>query len=152
MAERQVYFATVCSGLVCFDFVCSGPVCFESVCSGPVCFDFVELPVCSAPAELVELPVCSAPAELIEEAVAFPTMGARTAAELAATCSLHNSQAVVPHNPQAVVGMAARQASGRSEPGVPVRFEEARDEAVPCPLSEKVQNCAAVSDLLEAGL
>jgi hypothetical protein len=99
----------------------------------------------------VGLSVCSGPVEalvaLIEGAVALPTRGARAVVELAAPCSLHNLQAVALHDPQAVVDMAASQASGRSGPVEPVRDEEALDEAAPCPLSEKVRNYAAVSDL-----
>jgi hypothetical protein len=132
-------FAPVCPGAVDFESACSGAVDFESACSGPVYFEFVELPVCSVRAET--------PAELIEGTVALPTRGAMAAVELEAPCSLHNLRAVVLHNPRAVVGTAARQASGRSEPGEPVRREEARDESAPYSLSEKVQNCAAVSDL-----
>jgi hypothetical protein len=100
----------------------------------------VELSVCSA--RVVETLV-----ELIEGTVALPTRGAMAAVELEAPCSLHNLQAAVHHNPRAVVGTAARPASARSEPGEPVRREEALDEAGPFPLSEKVQNFAAVSDL-----
>jgi hypothetical protein len=103
----------------------------------------------------VEPSFCSEPVEgavaLIEGAVAIPTMDANAAVaaavELAAPCSLHNLQAVAPHDPRAVVEMAAPQASEGFATAVPVLREEARGEAAPCPLSEKVQNYAAVSDL-----
>jgi hypothetical protein len=99
----------------------------------------------------VELSVCSEPVgalvALIEGAVELPTMAARAVVEPAAPCSLHNLQAVALHDPQAVVDMAAPQVSGRSGPVEPVRREEALDEAAPYPLTEKVRNYAAVSDL-----
>ena len=76
---------------------------------------------------------------MIEWAVALEARGAGAVVELEAPCSHHN--------PQAVVGMAARRALGVAAQGEPVRSGKARDDVARSALCEKARSRGAVSGL-----